>query len=289
MRLLTLSPMLPALVLTVGCGSNHFKRDNTTVESPKTEQNSPDFSQENAQVIERSEAVVAQTMILGGKDAESTDQIVEDKEPEKGSKEADCLEHTINFDTDTKGQAIAAGTPIVGQYEAWGVTLSTINANHSGPQLGISFDSANPTGDDDDLKTPSDKDATGNDSALYNLLIIAENDLDENQDGKIDNPDDNAKGGKFIFTFSRPTKVLNLKLIDIEEDGALVKQKDSADQTFAEHEVKKLGDNTVQTIETKQDQYTSKLKVILPGSGAIDDIKICVSKEQKGKDETGKK
>jgi hypothetical protein len=42
----------------------------------------------------------------------------------------------------------------------------------------------------------------GNTEALHTLLIIAENDIDANNDGCIDDPDDEAGGGSLFFEFA---------------------------------------------------------------------------------------
>ena len=55
------------------------------------------------------------------------------------------------------------------------------------PDLGIAFDTANPTGGDDDLRTPGF--GVNNSVGYGNVLIIAENDFDWNGDGLIDSAD----------------------------------------------------------------------------------------------------
>ncbi|MEM1042614.1 MAG: hypothetical protein AAGI91_08295, partial [Bacteroidota bacterium] len=57
----------------------------------------------------------------------------------------------INFDTDAGGQALAAGTVVDDEYAAFGITVTTNDPVNNPAMI---FDSANPTGGDDDLLTP---------------------------------------------------------------------------------------------------------------------------------------
>ena len=84
--------------------------------------------------------------------------------------------------------------------------------NNDGPNLATIFDSSNPPDDCADLGTPNfDFDGPGigkggkkgerGENKLHhkNLLIIAENGIDENEDGFLDHPDDDANGGFFLL------------------------------------------------------------------------------------------
>ena len=52
--------------------------------------------------------------------------------------------------------------------------------------------------------------------------------------------------------------------------------------------IPKKGDNSVQTLEFAGDEVVAKMKVKLPGSAAIDDLKLCVGEEAgPDKDEEG--
>lgn len=105
--------------------------------------------------------------------------------------------------------------------------------NHgNGPQSLIIFDSSHPTGDDFDLGTPNETcDPPGpgqgqggeqgqqgeNCEPLYNLLIIAENIVDANGDGRVDDPDDDAGGGEILFEFDSPFIIDYITIMDIDK------------------------------------------------------------------------
>ena len=94
--------------------------------------------------------------------------------------------------------SFAAGTVIDNEYRALGVTVSA----SGGANQAMIFDSANPTGGDDDLA--SDR--------LGGVLIISE-------DGDGADPDDNASGGSLFFDFALPALIKSLTLKDIENGG----------------------------------------------------------------------
>ncbi len=74
-------------------------------------------------------------------------------------------------------EGFAAGTIIDDEYSALGVTISVTNVG-GGPDLGVIFDTANPTGGDDDLAGPF-MPAPGSGLDILdpgNVLIIQEND-----------------------------------------------------------------------------------------------------------------
>ncbi len=190
----------------------------------------------------------------------------------------------LDFDTDAIGLPIVAGQKIDTEYQPWGVVISADNAQHQHPDLAIAFDSDAPTGGDVDLGTPHQDfggpglgagGANGtpgeNQQTQHGLLIIAENAVDANADDLIDTPDDEARGGKLIFTFDQPTRIKELRLFDIEETGVVIKLYDESDTNFATIDVPSLGDNSAQTVTIDRDGV-KKLKVILTGSGAVDDL-----------------
>ncbi len=87
------------------------------------------------------------------------------------------------------------------------ITFSVTNTG-DGPNSLIIFDSSNPTGEDWDLGTPNQdfggpgigyggkEEQPGENFKSYgHLLIVAENIIDNNQDGLVDNPDDEEGGG----------------------------------------------------------------------------------------------
>lgn len=92
-------------------------------------------------------------------------------------------------------------------------------------------------------------------------------------DGLVDGPDDEAAGGTITFTFSTPVKCSSLRAIDIEttEAGDRLELSLVAGGTqvvpFA-----LLGDNSAQTVTVANPASIDEMKIILVGSGGIDDI-----------------
>ncbi len=103
--------------------------------------------------------------------------------------------------------------------ETHGVTISAKNFG-SGQGIAIIFDSLNPTGEDNDLAGPTwagGNLASGN-TVLGKILIIAENDVDIDEDGFIDVPDDegNRPAGSIFFDFEDSMCSVGFDLIDVE-------------------------------------------------------------------------
>jgi len=98
------------------------------------------------------------------------------------------------------------------------VTISAVNPNRP-HDLAIIFDSQETGTADPDLEGPPW--AGGNlapGTVLGNLLIIAENDVDANNDDLIDNPDDEGArpAGSLIFEFGQAIGVFGFDIVDIE-------------------------------------------------------------------------
>ena len=185
-----------------------------------------------------------------------------------------------------------SGTIVDDEYSPYGLTVSTINNNGNHPDKAIIFDSDNPTGGDVDLGTPNqDFDGPGignggksgmpgqNDEYLHKILIIAEDDVDTNPaDGLVDDPDDEAGGGKIIFQFDRDVDILSAKIIDIEENGGYIKTYDSSNNLVSTNNLQNLGDNSLQNVQINN-QNIRKIKLSFAGSGAIDNINFCLGEE----------
>lgn len=204
----------------------------------------------------------------------------------------------LDFDTDAAGNPIVAGQIIDDEYASFGVTIETINMG-GGPNLGVAFDSAHPTGGDFDLATPG---ATGNamTRSFHNILIIQENGGDYDGNGIIDvAPDDEGTrpAGSLYFTFDQPITSFGFVLIDVEgfaeitptsgffaafyDGDTMVGQVSFLDFTdpsssFYDPSVT-FGNNSVNEIQpilAGEFGYAafSKVRISLGGSGAIDDI-----------------
>lgn len=147
----------------------------------------------------------------------------------------------------------AAGTVVDSQYD--GVTIS---AQRNGPTNTLAndamiFDSANPTGDDPDLATPSQG----------NVLIISE-------DNDSSDPDDSATGGTIVFEFENPAEIFDLKTVDTEEGGE-IRLFDANSNSLGTVVIPAVADGELQQVLIDT-VGVSRMEVELNGSGAIDDI-----------------
>lgn len=189
--------------------------------------------------------------------------------------------NTVNLDFNDQ----AKGSIIDDEFIDLGVLILAKNNFSQHPDLAIIFDSSNPSGGDLDLGTPNvvfggpGVGAGGtltNDRSLEKVLIIAENANDNNRDGLIDVPDDEARGGSIEFLFNQSVAIHSLDLLDISENGVKLEFKDVNGDELSELSVPSLGDNSLQTIAVDQGDFvTKKLEVELTGSGALDNLTFC--------------
>lgn len=186
-----------------------------------------------------------------------------------------------------------AGTVIAGEDQA-GITvsndtyveftLSCIN-NGGGPNSVVVFDSQNPTGGDDDLGTPnidfggpgvgwggSDGRPGENDDDWGNLLIIAENVIDGNGDGLVDDPDDEACGGVFVFEFEQAVIIQRIVLVDIDLDETSEVRLHDSSGIVATIPAQALGSNSVQALFGESYTGIHRMEVELSSSGAIGEM-----------------
>ncbi len=175
---------------------------------------------------------------------------------------------TIDWEKDAIGNAMKAGQFIDNEFVPWGVKISA--HNFSGPNSAIIFDSHNPTGGDNDLRTAGY--GPGNTKPLGNLLIIAENVRDANGDGYVDNPDDEGDqpSGWVKFEYDQELKSGYIRLVDIEENGGTLKfyRDGSLVKTM---NIMAKGDNSVQMMNWDGFVYDT-MQVSLAGSGALDTV-----------------
>jgi uncharacterized repeat protein (TIGR01451 family) len=178
------------------------------------------------------------------------------------------LSVSINFDVDSNGAALVAGSVIEDQFASVGVTVSTPD-NEFGAMI---FDSANPTGGDTDLGTPSQPNGPGigrdegagigNVEPQGNILIISE-------DGDSNDPDDNAKGGTMQFDFDDPVRVTGVGLLDIDQkEKKVTVETFEGDRLIQSYAAQNLGDNSFQTLDLSG-ELVDQLNVNLVGSGAV--------------------
>ena len=193
---------------------------------------------------------------------------------------------TIEFEVDSLGASLLTGQIIDSEFAVDGITISVDN-DGGGPDIAIIFDSAAPTGGDPDLGAPnSDFGGPGvgsgggiggggpNTVALGNVLIIAENSIDNNADNRIDTPDDEAGGGVITFDFAQASSIVSIDLLDIEEAGGTVTTKASGGGVISTTVMSSLGDNSFQTLVI-EDTGVSSVEVEFAASGAIAALTYC--------------
>jgi len=178
----------------------------------------------------------------------------------------------IDFETDALGNPLVAGTIIDDEYNAVGVSIRAENHTASHPDLAVIFDSANPTGGDDDLATPGT--GANNNTALNNILIIAERGADRG-DGILDaDPDDegNRPAGYIDFDLDFIATAASIILVDIEETGGTIEFRTIA-EGLVTIVIPATGNNSVQTVSYDAAAFTG-FRVNLAGSGAVGGLQI---------------
>ena len=140
-----------------------------------------------------------------------------DPEPEP-EPEPECEPVVVNFDYDDLANPVPAGTIVSDQWHGIDIHISAINDRSGHPDEAIIFDSNNPTGGDNDLGAPWPNGNLEPDTNLGNILIIAEDIVDNNDDGLVDDPDDEAKGGTIFFQSTSSHCYLGFDLIDLESN-----------------------------------------------------------------------
>ncbi|MEM7351344.1 MAG: SdrD B-like domain-containing protein [Acidobacteriota bacterium] len=190
----------------------------------------------------------------------------------------DCLPE-LDFEQDFEGNALPAGTILTDQLASFGITVSS--ANPANPPM--IFDSANPTGGDNDLGTPNETvggpgvgsggevgQPGQNLQSLGNVLILSE-------DGDATDPDDNAGGGTLIFDFANEVRIDRVAILDIDEGmGGAVTAFDGGGSVIGAASMSgSLGNNSVQTVSLGV-AGARRLEVFFPGSGAVSGIVFCV-------------
>ncbi len=175
----------------------------------------------------------------------------------------------LDFDTDSYGNAIQAGQFIDNEYANWGINISAYN--QYGPDFAITFDTANPTGNDPDLETPG----YNNSVDLDNVLIIPTTIADNNNDGYVDDPNDQAGSfpGYIQFDFDADQSGdVTFGFLDIEESGGSISfLLDGVLQ--AGFSVAPNGDNGYSDL-TRGAALFDQIKVHFAGSGALTSVTV---------------
>lgn len=188
---------------------------------------------------------------------------------------------TLDFETSSVGAPLQAGEWIREQYD--GITISAINDSPSAahPDKAIIFDSNNPT-HDPDLVTPGD--GTNNTVNLHNLLVISEHNVDTSPaDGLIDQPDDEAAGGKILFDFDEPVRIKGYTLVDFEGTGSymrfLEKNQFGNLVNVGELHAQGLGENSVEVVEVDYENI-SRVRLYLIDAEALDNLIYCEQEDE---------
>lgn len=176
----------------------------------------------------------------------------------------------VDFSEFAPGTVIAGTLPQGGEAPGTvipGMTISVYN-DGNGPHSAIVFDSENPTGGDWDLGTPNETcDPPGpgrgvggevgqpgeNCVPQGNILIIAEDLGDSDQDNIVDDPDDEAGGGHITFEFDESLIIEYVILLDIDNETASIDiiegPRPGMDIVRVTIDASDLGNNSIQTLD----------------------------------------
>ena len=124
---------------------------------------------------------------------------------------------TVDFNSLAHGEIATTQIP--------GLTISAENPNREGFDLAIGFDTTVTGTEDFDLEGPPSRNWSGGNADVTEnvgtMLILAENNVDRNEDGLIDRPDDEGHrpAGTLRFDFDFAIQAIGFDLIDIEGVG----------------------------------------------------------------------
>ena len=197
---------------------------------------------------------------------------------------AHTAEFVLDWDMDANGGVIATGQVISSPndpanpmnpggafepYSAWGIDIQSFNGVQGIYDTAITFDAANPTGGDWDL---------GGDPSLNNILIIGENFVDNNHDGLVDSPDDQAGAGSpnsYIELFMNDWDATSaaITFVDVDSPGHMVEF--FLDGVLVHSEAIPAGSNgNVQTITFNGFGAFDQMMHTFGGSGGIGEIAL---------------
>ena len=145
------------------------------------------------------------------------------------------------------------------------------------PNGAMIFDSASPTGGDEDLRTPGG--AGGhptNIAAQRKILIIQENAPTGSDPWE---PDDRAAGGKLVFCFTSPLEIVEVQILDIDEGEnsgeCYVRTYDSSETEIGSKVgMLGLGNNSFQRVTVGR-TGVKYLVVRFSSSGAVAKLVLC--------------
>ena len=194
-------------------------------------------------------------------------------------------------------EGIAPGTilsSVFGNAGSGPILVSGSNPDLGAANAALIFDSTNPTGGDTDLGAPHNNfggpgfgiggklgSPFENNRALGNIIIVAEDLVDANSDGLVDDPDDaDVEGAALSFDFNALGSVTihNITIFDVEEneDPAAVEFFDQGGASLGVVALPVVGDNGVSIFPVGDVSGVVSMIVSLNGSGAIDEIDFSV-------------
>ena len=185
--------------------------------------------------------------VLGQADAPN--QLAEDYPLFVGDDTSGIIVNTEIASLDFEAAGLSAGTKITDQF-----TGLTISADGFGAMI---FDPANPTGGDTDLASDN----------LGNVLILSE-------DGDSSDPDDDAKGGTFYFTWDDLVNIDSIGLLDVEESGGSITLYGSNESLLGSFDISNLTNDGGTALVDINLNNVSRMEVTLIASGAITDVQF---------------
>ena len=172
---------------------------------------------------------------------------------------------------------LPAGLEITGSTFPEIASVQGLSTNPASPDKVILFDTQNPTGGDFDLITPNPMNASNN-VPLGKVFILAENDVDADMDGLVDDPDDDQGGGIIRIEFATDVTFFSVMVLDVDETrGDFVRLFDSSNTLLSSTFIPDQPDGSVQLVEPDPNGVPGVryLELDLAGSGALTRIFAC--------------
>lgn len=186
----------------------------------------------------------------------------------------------LAFDETTTGVPLGKlpGEEVGGSYSDIGLFdgfVTAVNNDPTHPQRAILFDSANPTGDDPDLVTPGT--GSGNVLPERKVLVIAENEVDADMDGIVDDPDAEPAGGIIRFTWvTSDVYFKSMTVLDVDDAAAsFVRVYDGQGPDYVDLPIASLDDNSIQIVSASLTTTTRRIEAHFGGDAAVVELRVC--------------
>ncbi len=208
-----------------------------------------------------------------------------------------CETLVIDFDKKPDGTPLLTGEKLKDQYQAYGIEFEAERRLENGRLktiLPVLFNTADRPNEAMKAKfLEADRGRHGNGEGFdFDLttekngkaMIIAEHSFDALPDDGLDlvtYPDDNLRGGVLTLLFSKPSSVINMDLIDFESKGSEIElfiKADNGDYVSRprKQSIPARANGALQTLSVDDHEYINKMMLHLSGTGAVDNIKICI-------------